>query len=122
MLFLIDGAAFVFIGLVVMVIPSPQPALVRPVDDVALPPFRETRRLLASQFMGNGLLALVLGLSAPGAAAERAGAIARIVTIAIVLAINAGQLAAGHWKRPPLYGVTAMLSLIARGYVARLVS
>lgn len=122
MLFLVDGAAFVFIGLVVMAIPSPQPALVRPVDDVALPPFRETRRLLASQFMGNGLLALVLGLTAPGAAAERAGAIARIVTIAIVLAINAGQLAAGHWKRPPLLAVTAMLSLVALAYVARLVS
>ncbi len=122
MIFLIDGAAFALIGLVVMAIPSPQPALVRPIDDVALAPFRETRRLLASQFVGNGLLALILGLTAPGAQAERAGAIARLVTIALVLAINAGQLRAGHWKRPPLFVVTALLSLIALGYAVRLAS
>ena len=121
MLFVIDGAAFVFIGLLVMATPSPQPALARPIDDNALPPFLETRRLLASQFIGSGLLALVLGLIAPGAGAERAGAIARVVTFAIVLAINGGQLARGNWKRPPLYLITAVLSGLALAYVARLV-
>ena len=117
-LFTLDGAAFVVIGLIVLATPSPQPALVRPVDEsVALPPFRDTRRLLASQFVGNGLLALVVGLTGPGGAAERAAALARLATIAIVLGINASQLRGGFWKRPPLYVVTATLSAIAAGYL-----
>ena len=36
LLFTLDGALFVVIGLVVLIILSPQPALVRPVDDLAL--------------------------------------------------------------------------------------
>lgn len=119
-LFAIDGALFVLIGLVVLWTPSPQPALVRPVDDVALGPFKDTRRLLASQFIGNGLLALALGLTAAGAASERAAAGARIATIVIVLAINAGQLARGEWRRAPLYVVTGALAAIAVAYIVLL--
>lgn len=62
-LFTVDGSLFVFIGLAVLATPSPQPALVRPVDEVALQPFKDTHRLLASQFIGNGLWALVFGLA-----------------------------------------------------------
>lgn len=118
-LFTVDGAAFVLIGLIVLATPSPQPALVRPVDEtVALPPFRETRRLLASQFVGNGLLALVLGTTQPGAAAERYGALARLVTIALVLAINTSQLRRGFWKRAPLYVVMTVLGAVGAAYAA----
>lgn len=120
-LFTVDGAIFVFIGLVVLATPSPQPALVRPVDAVALPPFKDTRRLLASQFIGNGLLALVFGLAATGTSGQRAAAVARLVTLGIVLTINGTQLAAGNWKRPPLYVITSALLGIAVAYLWLLV-
>lgn len=116
-LFTVDGSLFVFIGLVVLATPSPQPALVRPLDPLALPPFKDTRRLLASQFIGTGLLALVFGLAAPGASGQRGAAIARLVTIGLVLAINATQLAAGNWRKPPLYVITSALLGLAAAYV-----
>jgi hypothetical protein len=120
-LFLVDGIAFVLIGLVVLATPSPQPALVRPVDEaVALAPFEETRRLLASQFLGAGLLAAVFGALVHDPGALRAAALARIVTIAVVVSINVAQLRAGHWKRAPLYVISSVLSAIALGYAALL--
>lgn len=120
-LFTIDGAAFVLIGLVVLATPSPVPALVRPPDeDRALVPFKDTRRLLASQFIGAGALALVVGLGPPDAALERGAAIARLATILIVLAINASQLRGGYWKRPPLYFIVAVLGSLGFGYAAML--
>ena len=120
-LFTIDGAAFVLIGLVVLTIPSPQPALVLPVDaERALGPFIQTRRLLASQFIGNGLFALIVGLAAPGLEVVRLAAAARLATIAIVLIINLTQLRSGAWKRPPLYFIGATLALFALGYVGLL--
>jgi hypothetical protein len=116
-LFVVDGSLFVLIGLVVLATPSPQPALVRPVDDVALQPFKETRRLLASQFIGNGLWALVFGLAVTDPSSQRLASLARVGTIALVLVINTAQLAKGAWKKPPLYVVTASLGCIALGYV-----
>jgi hypothetical protein len=114
-LLVVDGASFVLIGLIVVAIPSPQPALVRAVDEaVALLPFVHTRRLLASQFIGNGLQALVLA-SAQGSSLRLAAA-ARLVTIALVLAINGAQLRSGVWKRPPLYLIIAVLAVFAIGY------
>ncbi|MCX5742479.1 MAG: hypothetical protein NT062_08290 [Proteobacteria bacterium] len=121
-LFVVDGAVFVLIGLVVLAVPSPQPALVRHVDeDVALRPFEHTRRLLASQFIGNGLLALLVGLASPGAPAVRLAAAARLATIALVLAINASQLRSGAWKRPPLYFIGAVLIAFGLGYARILI-
>jgi hypothetical protein len=109
-LFVLDGAAFVLIGLVVLAVPSPQPALTRHVDeDVALRPFEHTRRLLASQFVGNGLFALVVGLAVREDLVVRLAAGARLLTIALVLAINVSQLRSGFWKRPPLYFIGAVL-------------
>jgi len=117
-LFVVDGSLFVLIGLVVLAIPSPQPALVRQVDEaVALRPFKDTRRLLASQFIGNGLLALVLVFAAGDAPAlARPAAAARLATIGLVLAINVTQLRSGVWKRPPLYLIGAALTAFAVGY------
>ena len=116
-LFCGDGALFVLVGLLVLLTPSPQPALLRPVDDLALGPLKDTRRLLASQFIGNGLLALVVGITAPGGSIEHAAAAARVATIAIVLSINAGQLAGRTWKKAPLYVITAALSGLALAYL-----
>ncbi len=119
-LFLTDGGLFVLIGLVVLATPSPQPALASPVGDEALPPFKDTRRLLASQFIGNGLLAGAVGWFARDPRLFEAAALARIATIAILLAINVTQLNGGRWKRAPLYFITAALSLIALAYGALL--
>ena len=100
-----------------MAIPSPQPALVLPVDaERALGPFMHTRRLLASQFMGNGLFALIVGLAAPNVGVLRLAAAARLATIVIVLIINVTQLRSGAWKRPPLYFIGATLALFGVGY------
>lgn len=118
LLLLLDGAAFIAIGLVVLAIPSPQPALVRPVDDVALRPFEQTRRLLASQFVGNGLLALALATC--DGAALRLAAAARLATILLVLALNAAQLRSGVWKRPPLLLLGCVQGLLALAYGALL--
>jgi hypothetical protein len=116
-LFILDGAAFVLIGLVVLAAPSPVPALVHPPDEArALVPLEDTRRLLASQFIGGGALALAVGTASPGAALERSAAIARLVTILLVVAINASQLRGGYWKRTPLYAVVATLGALAVGY------
>lgn len=116
-LFVVDGAAFSLIGAVVLAVPSPQPALVRRVDEeVALRPFEHTRRLLASQFIGNGLLALVVGVASPGASALRLAAAARLTTIALVLAINVSQLRSGAWKRPPLYFIAVVLTAFGVRY------
>ncbi len=121
-LFVVDGAAFVFIGLLVLIIPSPQPALMQPVDEaVALRPFKHTRQLLASQFIGNGLFALVFGLAAPTDQVVRLAAAARLATIAIVLVINVTQLRSGSWKRPPLYFIGAVLIGFGVGYVRVLI-
>ena len=117
LLFTVDGALFVLIGLIVLIVPSPQPALVRPLDDLAIRPFKDTRRLLASQFIGNGLLALVIGLSATAPSLERAAAAGRVVTIAIVLGVNAAQLAGGAWKRAPLFVITGALSVVTAAYL-----
>lgn len=115
-LFVVDGAAFVLIGGVVLAIPSPQPALVRPVDEAALRPFAHTRRLLASQFIGNGLFALLVGLGSVGPDALRLAAAVRLATIALVLAINVTQLRSGDWKGAPLYFIGSVLTLVGLGY------
>ena len=118
----IDGAAFMLIGLVVLATPSPVPALVDPpAEDRALVPFKDTRRLLASQFIGGGALSLAVALGSPDDALQRVVAIARLATILIVLAINASQLRGGYWKRPPLYFIVATLGTVALGYAGMLV-
>jgi hypothetical protein len=74
-LFTVDGAAFLLIGLVVLATPSPVPALMDPPDERrALVPFKDTRRLLASQFIGGGALSLALALGSPDSALQRSAA------------------------------------------------
>ena len=122
LLFKIDRAAFVLIGLIVLLVPSPQPALIRAVDEIiALPPFKDTRRLLASQFFGNGLLALVFGFMVSDVGAERAATFARLATIAVVLVINIYQLRGGFWKRLPLLIIAFTLGSIFLSYLWLLV-
>jgi hypothetical protein len=117
-LLVVDGAAFVLIGLVVLAAPSPQPALSRPLDGDALQPFVDTRRLLASQFVGVGLLGLLVGSQVHDVATLRMAAVARILTLAVVIAINVAQLRGGDWKPAPLYSLLVAFSLLSAGYLA----
>lgn len=113
-----DGAAFVAIGLVVLAVPSPRPTLAREPDPVTLVPFMDTRRLLASQFLGAGLLALLFGTQVHDAATLRLAALARVVTLLTVVAVNVSQVRNGAWKPASLYGLMSVFGLLALAYVA----
>ena len=97
-----DGVLFVAIGLVVLAKPNPQPALSRPLDPAALRPFEDTRRLLAAMFLGSGLLVLIVGLAVAEPRTLLWVSGARLVSFAVVAAVNVSQLRRRDWKRPPL--------------------
>ena len=97
-----DGAMFVAIGLLVLATPNPQPALSRPLDPGALRPFEDTRRLLAAMFLASGLLVLAVGLGVTEPRALLWVCGARLVSFAVVAAVNVSQLRRGDWKRAPL--------------------
>jgi hypothetical protein len=59
----IDGFTFLLIGIIVLIIPSPQPGLTKKVNEEDLLPFSQTRRLLASMFIASALLLIVVGRS-----------------------------------------------------------
>ena len=102
MLMDVDGAMFVAIGLLVIATPNPQPALARPLDPAALRPFEDTRRLLGAMFLASGLLMLVVGLEVTEARTLLWVCGARLVSFAVVAAVNVSQVRRGDWKRPPL--------------------
>jgi hypothetical protein len=113
-----DGFVFVAIGVLVLISPSPQPALKAPlVERTAVEPFKDTRRLLASQFIGTGLLALALGLFGQDPSLLRLAALARVLTLATTMAINVTQLRAGLWKPGPLYGLLSIFGVWLLAYV-----
>ena len=98
-----DGMLFVAIGLIVLAIPNPQPALSRPLDPAALRPFEDTRRLLAAMFLSSGLLVLMVGLGVTEPRTLRWVSGARLLSFAVVAAVNVSQLRRRDWKRPPLF-------------------
>jgi len=98
-----DGILFVLVGIIVLINPSPQPTLKTPVNEVALPPFEDTRRLLASQFITSGLLIFTLGWFVHDVGILRLTAFLRVLTLLIVLAVNISQLRRGFWKPQSLY-------------------
>ena len=113
-----DGIAFVAIGIVVLVAPSPQATLTFEVDARTLAPFEDTRRLLASQFIGNGLLALLVGFRVDDVATLRFAALARVATLLVVLGVNVSQLRGSSWKPASLYGLVSVFTVLGVAYVA----
>jgi hypothetical protein len=111
-----DGALFIAVAMVVFVSPSPQPALVRQVEADSLPPFEDTRRLLASMFFASGLLLVLFGRAVHDPQTLRWVAWARLVTFAIVAAVNVAQLRGRHWKRGPLFGLLSAWAVLGTLY------
>lgn len=114
---LADGAAFVTIGLLVLAAPSPQPALRDPVDAAALGPFLDTRRLLASQFVGIGLVTALVALRSDDADLLGAVACARAATLLVVVVVNVTQLRARAWKPAPLRVLIGAFGSLALAYL-----
>ena len=118
----IDGAIFVLIGIVVIVNPSPQPTLVDQVDSRTIVPFEDTRRLVASQFIGNGLLAVLVGMRVHDVNTLKWAATARIAMLVTVIAVNASQLRRKAWKPSFLYGIIASFSFVIMVYTTLIVA
>lgn len=116
----LDGALFTLIALVVLATPSPQPALVRPVDDDALGPFMDTRRLLAAMFLASGLLLVIVGREVTEPRVLAHVAWVRIVSFLVVATVNIAQLRGGRWKRPPLMVLLAVWTVLVTAYTALL--
>ncbi len=118
----LDGGLFVFIGLIVLLAPSPQPALTTPVDEVALGPFKDTRRLLASQFVAVGLMLFMLGWFVRDMQVLRVAALLLVGSLLLVIAINLSQLRHGSWKPQPLYFLIGIFTVFSLTYVFLIIS
>lgn len=62
------------------------------------------------------MLALHIGARIHDSTTLQMAAMARIATLAIVIAINASQLRSGTWKRAPLLGLLIVFSVLCIRY------
>jgi len=106
--FLVDGLLFAAIGAVVLARPSAAPTLAVSPGPGELP-LEDTRRLLASQYLTVGGLAVLLGLRAPSAAFLVQASRLRALSLGVVLGVNVSQLRRGAWKPRSLYAVMCVL-------------
>lgn len=111
MLFGADGVVFTLVGAIVLVLPSARAAALPP-EAGATPHVVDTRRLLASAYVGVGLFLLSC---ASGAADEhylRHAAVLRAVSLLVLVGCNAIQVRNGNWKpatlAPYLFAFPAM--------------
>lgn len=112
-----DGIAFLLIGIIVLISPSPQPGLSKPVNEADLLPFSQTRRLLASMFIGSALLLLVIGTMVNDGATLKATSIVRVVSFLLVITLNAIQYQSRRWKDMPLIILMSLFSLMSLVYL-----
>ena len=80
-----DGYAFLIIGIIVLISPSPQPGLSKPVSENDLLPFSQTRRLLASMFIASALLLIVVGRNISDLETLKEISIVRIASFVLVV-------------------------------------
>ncbi len=111
-----DGYAFLVIGLIVLIFPSPQPGLAKPVNHADLQPFAQTRRLLAAMFIASALLLIVIGRNVTDPVTLRAVGLARIASFALVIVLNLMQLRSKRWKAVPLVVLVSLFTLFTAGY------
>jgi hypothetical protein len=112
-----DGYAFLVIGLIVLAIPSPQPGLTKPVSAEDLPPFSQTRRLLAAMFIASALLLIVIGRKVVDREILQEVGIARIASFVLVIVLNIIQLRSKRWKTAPLVALISIFALFTAGYL-----
>jgi hypothetical protein len=99
-----------------LVSPSPAATMVTPPTPDALAALRDTRRLLASQFITTGLLMLVFARAAEGAALRNLVCRARALSVGVLLGVTVAQLRSGTWKRGPYAVIVARFVLLALLY------
>ncbi|MFN8466767.1 MAG: hypothetical protein U0X20_14510 [Caldilineaceae bacterium] len=112
-----DGYAFLVMGLIVLAIPSPQPGLTKPVSAEDLPPFSQTRRLLAAMFIASALLLIVIGRNIVDREVLQQVGIVRIASFVLVIVLNIIQLWSKRWKTAPLVVLISIFALFSAGYL-----
>ena len=113
---LTDGIIFFIMGLIVLVIPSPQPGLTKKVNEEDLLPFSQTRMLLASMFIASSLLLLIIGSKINDMSILKTVSIVRILSFILVIILNLFQLKSGRWKTAPLVVLISIFSLLSLCY------
>ena len=112
-----DGYAFLIIGIIVLISPSPQPGLSKPVSENDLLPFSQTRRLLASMFIASALLLIVVGRNISDLETLKEISIVRIASFVLVVILNAAQYKSKRWKPAPLIGLMTFFSIMSLIYI-----
>ena len=112
-----DGYAFLIIGIIVLLSPSPQPGLSKPVSENDLLPFSQTRRLLASMFIASALLLIVVGRNISDLETLKEISIVRIASFVLVVILNAAQYKSKRWKPAPLIGLMTFFSIMSLIYI-----
>lgn len=113
----IDAYLFLLIGIIVLIIPSPQPGLTKKVNEEDLLPFSQTRRLLASMFIASALLLIVVGHCVVEPDILRKIGMVRVASFALVIALNANQYQSKRWKPMPLIVLMTVFSLMSIAYL-----
>lgn len=117
-LILTDGYLFLLIGMIVLITPSPQPGLTKKVNEEDLLPFSQTRRLLASMFIASALLLIIVGHSVQDYDTLQKVGVARVLSFALVIAINANQFKSKRWKPAPLIVLMTLFGLMSIAYLS----
>lgn len=112
-----DGYLFLLIGIIVLIIPSPQPGLTKKVNEEDLLPFSQTRRLLASMFIASALLLLVIGNSNLEYTVLKNVGWARVASFALVIVLNANQYLSNRWKPAPLIALMSIFTVLSGFYL-----
>ena len=113
----IDGYTFLLIGLIVLIIPSPQPGLIKKVNEEDLLPFSQTRRLLASMFIASALLLIIIGRNITEYEILRQISIVRFLSFLLVIGLNAIQYKSKRWQPAPLIALMIIFSLMSCAYL-----
>lgn len=115
-LFALDGAIFLPVGLIMLVSPSPEGTMVTPPSLGSLAALKDTRRLLASQFITIGLLMLVFAREADSAALRNLVCRVRGLGVVVLLGVTLSQLLSGTWKRGPYIVIVTRFVLLGLLY------
>ena len=113
----IDGYTFLLIGIIVLIIPSPQPGLTKKVNNEDLLPFSQTRRLLASMFIGSALLLIIIGRNILDKETLKQISTVRVVSFLLIIGLNVIQYKSKRWKPAPLIALMTIFSIVSLIYL-----